>query len=349
VSRILNPRVILAVVVVLGAMIGSRLFLSIPLPGIQLPAEPIHLGPITLPNTLIATFLADITLLILVFAATRNMQLVPSGLQNVMELAIEQVYNLTEQLSGANAKKFFPWAMTIFLLVLVSNWWELIPGFDSIGWIESHTIPTAGLESSPGGSEVENEEVLPHYRVQTLFPGLATIVNDGYTPTAAEYEEAHDEHILPTNPAGEEVGVLVPFFRAAATDLNFTLAIALISMTMIQVYGIQALGLGYFTKFINLKEGAVGFIVGLIEIVSEVAKIVSFGFRLFGNIFAGQVLLFVMAFLVPWLLPVPFYGLELFVGFIQALVFAMLTVLFMQGATESHHGGDHADHGADHH
>jgi F-type H+-transporting ATPase subunit a len=150
------------------------------------------------------------------------------------------------------------------------------------------------------------------------------------------YEAAHEEHTLPTNEEGQEVGVLVPFLRAAATDLNFTLALAIISMFMVQFYGIQALGLGYFSKFINLKGGAMGFIVGIIETISEIAKVISFAFRLFGNIFAGQVLLFVMAFLVPWLLPIPFYGLELFVHFIQALVFALLTLVFFSGAVVSH-------------
>jgi F-type H+-transporting ATPase subunit a len=112
-------------------------------------------------------------------------------------------------------------------------------------------------------------------------------------------------------------------------------------MIMVQVYGFQSLGAGYLTKFFNFKGGPVGIFVGLIELISEFAKIISFGFRLFGNIFAGQVLLFVMAFLVPWLLPLPFYGLETFVGFIQAVVFAGLALIFMQGATESHDAEHH--------
>jgi F-type H+-transporting ATPase subunit a len=82
--------------------------------------------------------------------------------------------------------------------------------------------------------------------------------------------------------------------------------------------------------------------VGLLELVSEFAKIVSFTFRLFGNIFAGAVLLFVMSFLVPFFVPLPFYGLELFVGFMQAFVFAILTLIFMVMATVSHAPGhDH--------
>jgi F-type H+-transporting ATPase subunit a len=92
------------------------------------------------------------------------------------------------------------------------------------------------------------------------------------------------------------------------------------------------------------------FIVGLLELISEIAKIISFGFRLFGNIFAGQVLLFVMAFLVATMLPSIFYGLELFVGLIQAFVFAMLVLVFSAMAMQKHDHGDHGDvHGRDDH
>ncbi len=342
-SRILNPKVLGAVAVVLIAMIGSSFIAPVPLPGIQLPAEIVHLGPLALPNTFIHTLVADLIILGVAFAATRNLSLVPSGLQNVMEWAIEGFYNLTEDVAGDNARKFFPWIMTIFLIVLVPNWMELIPGVDSIGLLESHAALSAHTENSPGGDEVvEGEGILPHYAVKPIIPGVIhTIVKDEYTPTVEEYEHAHHDHVLPTNEAGEEVAVLVPFLRASATDLNFTLALALISMVMVQVFGVQALGGSYFSKFFNFKGGFMGFFVGIIELISEFAKILSFAFRLFGNIFGGQVLLFVMAFLVPWLLPVPFYGLEIFVGFIQAFVFAMLTLVFFAVAVISHQDEHH--------
>jgi F-type H+-transporting ATPase subunit a len=149
----------------------------------------------------------------------------------------------------------------------------------------------------------------------------------------------------------DDIHIVTPFVRAAATDLNLTLGLGLFAFVAIQVFGTQALGIGYFTKFINLPAlgdvarkpmGAMDFIVGLLEIISEAAKIVSFGFRLFGNIFAGQVLLFVMSFLVATLLPAIFYGLEMFVGFIQAFVFAMLLLVFSAIAMEGHgHDDEH--------
>ncbi len=128
--------------------------------------------------------------------------------------------------------------------------------------------------------------------------------------------------------------VLVPFFRAATADLNLTIAMAVISVLVVQVTGIAALGFfKYAGKFITFR-GPMAFIVGILELISEVVKIISFSFRLFGNLFAGEVLLIVMTYLVPFVIPMPFIGLEIFVGFIQALVFAMLTLVFLKMATQ---------------
>ena len=112
---------------------------------------------------------------------------------------------------------------------------------------------------------------------------------------------------------------------------------------MIELFGFQALGLSYLTKFFNFSEGAMGFFVGLLELISEFVRIIAFSFRLFGNIFAGEVVLGVMAYLFAYLLPLPFYGLELFVAFMQAFIFSVLTLVFMSLATISH--GGHDEHG----
>jgi F0F1-type ATP synthase, subunit a len=128
---------------------------------------------------------------------------------------------------------------------------------------------------------------------------------------------------------------IVPLLRGATADLNTTLALALIAVFAIQFYGISKSKLGYFKKFINFSS-PINFFVGLLELISEVAKVVSFSFRLFGNIFAGEVLLAVIISLIPLLAPLPFFGLEVFLGFIQALVFAMLTLIFIQLAMVEH-------------
>lgn len=128
----------------------------------------------------------------------------------------------------------------------------------------------------------------------------------------------------------------IPLLRGNNADLNATLALALISMTMVQVYGLRYLGLAaYLHKFINISN-PINFFLGILDIMSEFSKVLSFAFRLFGNIFAGEVLLTIVAFLVPVLASFPFLILEVFVGFVQALVFSMLTSVFFSMAV-SHH------------
>ncbi len=124
----------------------------------------------------------------------------------------------------------------------------------------------------------------------------------------------------------------IPLFRSGTADLNTTLALALIVFLIIQYTGLKTLGTVYLKKFFNFGS-SIAFFVGILELISEFSKIISFAFRLFGNIFAGEVLLTVIAFLMPLLAPLPFLGLELFVGFIQALVFSMLTAAFLSLAT----------------
>lgn len=136
---------------------------------------------------------------------------------------------------------------------------------------------------------------------------------------------------------GEHGKEFIPLFRSANSDINMTLALAISSVIIVHVVGVSTIGFfRHAGKFLNFKNPIL-FFVGILELVGEVAKMVSFSFRLFGNIFAGEILLTVIAFLVPYIAPLPFLGLELFVGFMQALVFAMLTLVFLKIATEAHH------------
>jgi F-type H+-transporting ATPase subunit a len=150
--------------------------------------------------------------------------------------------------------------------------------------------------------------------------------------------------------AGQE-GEFVPLFRSANTDINVPLSIAVMSFIFIEFWGMKSLGasryLGEFFNFGQIGRGvkelftgkirpaitniAFGFInlfVGLLEVFSHLIRIVSFTFRLFGNMTAGEILLLVSAFLIPFIFTIPFYGLELLIGFIQALIFAGLTLVF---------------------
>ncbi len=306
--------------------------LRVPLPAIELAAEPVIpttpipiLGfPFSITNTLIASWLSMIVLIGFSFLATRNMKLVPSGLQNLAELMVETAFRFFEGIAGKRTAKFFPWVMTIFLWVLLSNWMGLLPGFGSIGYLHEVHGDKAG------------------YKAETLVQAgpihLYSLTNEVVEPGAQD-EHGHEEHGY----------ALVPFLRSVSSDLSFTLALACISVLMTQIFGLQALGLDYVNRFIPFKSfwdllggkamKGMDLIVGPLELVSECAKIISFSFRLFGNVFAGEVLLGVMIFLVPHVIPLPFYGLEIFVGAMQAFVFGFLTLLFMTTAT-AHHGGE---------
>jgi hypothetical protein len=151
-----------------------------------------------------------------------------------------------------------------------------------------------------------------------------------------------DKAIEQLNADGKTMGVLKPYFRSMNTDINSPLSIAIMSAIFVEFWGITALGaFKYLTKFFN-PSSPINFFVGILEFIAELARLISFTFRLFGNMLAGEILLLVMTFLVPFVLALPFYGLEVFVGFIQAFVFAMLTLVFGVLAVSTH--DDHGEH-----
>lgn len=125
----------------------------------------------------------------------------------------------------------------------------------------------------------------------------------------------------------------IPLLRTVFSDLNMTLALALVAVIMSHAFGIRKLGLKHLGKYFTFKNPIL-FFVGILEVVGEVAKVFSFSFRLFGNIFAGEVLLVIISFLVPLIAPIPFMGLELFVGLVQAMIFSVLTLIFFVSAEE---------------
>jgi F-type H+-transporting ATPase subunit a len=130
----------------------------------------------------------------------------------------------------------------------------------------------------------------------------------------------------------------VPLFRAVNTDLNFPLALAIIAFLVIELSGILTLGvLKYGSKFVNFNTGVVGFLVGLVELIGNLARLISLSFRLFGNVLAGEVLLLVIGTFVPYIAPLPFLAFEIFIGFLQSAIFALLTLAFIKLAIEEPH------------
>ncbi len=339
--------VVVLVISVLGGAIGNAFglgFLGAPISHIQLPAEPIMpdpivgvdnalIGDITITNTMVATWATIISLLIVSFMVSRKVSPVPGRLQGLIEMVFEFFLDLSDSIAGENARRFFPLVMTIFLFIVINNWLGILPGFGTIGWIES---PEEVIHHREEAAEKNDEHVdLATVKLQ-VFEGSGGVVFlppgsvDNET-TAEEFEQHHE------NFEGQTPGLLVPYLRSANTDINTTLALALVAMFMIHWWGLRTLGIfGHVGKFINFKEGPIMLFVGLLEIVGELARIISFTFRLFGNIFAGEVLLVAMAFLLPVIGIIPFLGLELFVGFIQATIFAVLTLVFASTAVVSH-------------
>lgn len=194
-------------------------------------------------------------------------------------------------------------------------------------------------------------------RVQTVFEMLFTGILDYMTETLEDEKLARKlfpiivtiflfvfiANLVEFVPGIGSIGLLhsdgetVPILRSMNTDLNMTLALAFVAVFTIELFGIMTLGaLKYGKKFVNLSS-VMGFFVGIIEIFSELARLISFSFRLFGNIFAGEVIILVIQHFVPMVLPVPLMTFEIFVGFVQAAIFALLTLFFVKIAVVEAH------------
>lgn len=315
---------ILVVLIVGGLFAVGVLRKEAKLPVISLAAEEIPL-PFSLPfygnhipNTLPSTLLTIVILILIGLAYNRaqRQEGPPSRFRVAVEAVAEGMLDFMKNAVGEKARLFFPLVATFFLFIAISNWCGILPGFGSVGvWAAHHT-------EEAHAAEHEGEEIAAGH--------------------------------------GEELE-LIPLFRSANAHLSTTLALAIVSVGAAQYFGFKALGVSYLNKYLNFRatspkpdptqkglqgivskfargvEIGVNGIVGLLEIILEVLKVLPFSFRLFGNIFAGEVLLFVVSFLFAFVFPVIFLGLELFVGLIQGLIFAMLTLVFFSMAVTAHH------------
>jgi F-type H+-transporting ATPase subunit a len=183
-------------------------------------------------------------------------------------------------------------------------------------------------------------------RTRLVFPVVATLFLFILTANWMELLPGFGSVGVTALEEGERV--FIPLLRSADTDLNTTIALAIFAVASIQVFGLRTLGPAYLSRFLNLKkvlgkgnlmERIASLFIGVLELFDQFTKILSFSFRLFGNIFAGEVLLLVIAFLLPIIGPLPFMALEIFVGSIQALIFALLTLVYAAEATG--HGAEH--------
>ena len=328
------------VVALLGGALGDAFgfgFLGAPLAAIAVPAESITAKPVIgefkITNTMIATWITIVVLLLITWRVRSGMTDVPGRLQGLIEIILEFFLNLAEGIAGRDrGRRFFPLVMTIFLFIMTANWLGILPGFGTIGRIESVEEVIHHHEDDEGYVDKA------HITVQVFEGdggfGYQALGSVGDDVTIEEWEEHPQE--------GKTAGILVPLLRSANTDLNTTLAIAIVAMVLIHYWAFSTIGIGsHLGKFLNFRGGPIGFYVGILEAISEVARVISFTFRLFGNIFAGEVLLAAMIFLIPLVGIIPFLGLELFVGVIQAFIFSMLTLVFAATASVAHNGDHH--------
>ena len=253
------------------------------------------IGPFSITNSMVVTWVVALGMIIIAQAATRKVKIIPSGLQNFVEYLVEGLYGFFESIVGKHmVKQTFWFFATIFIFILFTNWFGLLPGMGTVGW---------------------------------------------GTPD----EHGHLHHLSQ------------PLLRGVNADLNMTLAMAAMFMVLWLFWSLQALGVGGFLGHIfNVKGHGVGFFgfflvgvfifVGLIEVVSIGVRPVALTFRLYGNIFAGEnILETVMNLGGPyfgWLAVLPFYLLEILVGLVQALVFALLTSVFTALMCEHHEEGN---------
>jgi len=260
------------------------------------PEVPIlKIGPLSVTNSMVVTWIVAAAILLFGHVATRRMKDVPEGAQNFWEFLVEGLRDFLETIIGSHlAKKTFWFFATVFIFILFTNWAGLIPGVGTIGW---------GHLNEQGG--------LTH--------------------------------------------VSTPLFRGVSADLNMTLAMAVIFFICWTVWALQTNGVGGFIVHLfgnparkemsgplALMMAVVFIAVGTLEVISILFRPVSLSFRLYGNIFAGENLLEAMAGIVPalaWLIPIPFYFMELLVGLVQALVFMLLTAVFTLLICS--HGDDH--------
>jgi F-type H+-transporting ATPase subunit a len=288
---------------------------------ISLAAEELFkVGPIPVTNSMMTMFLVMALVLTAGILIARKAQNIPTGRsQGIAEMIVGFLVDLVEGTGGKTiGRRILPLISGIFIFILFANFSGLIPGVGTVGKYEEHAVEDDHAAEEEHAVEGET----------------ATAEEESATEAIHEEEEEHEK-------------TLVPFFRAPTADLNMTLALSIIAFVSIQIAGISAHGVVG-----RIKHMADPPFLFPIELISELSRILSLAARLFGNVFAGEVLLGVMfamgaaikIAIVPFLFPVVFLGLEVLFGTIQALVFALLTLIYIMLAAAHSNHHDEASH-----
>jgi F-type H+-transporting ATPase subunit a len=270
----------------------------------QLGAEVItYIGSMPITNTTTSMVLLDLVLIVMAIVLRKQLSIIPGKLQSIFEFLYDFVLDLTTSvLDKKYIKPVFPWILSFFVVILISNWMGLLPGMETIYIKKEEAVVT----------EVTKDE-------HEAFAETEEHVED---------EEHEEEHIA--------------LFKGVNADLNTTLALTLVSFLLVNISTLRFKGIGgWFKHYFHTKPLyliAIFVFVGILEMLLDPIKFLSLGLRLFGNIFAGETLVAVMT-TVPGL-AVPFLLLEVLVGVIQALIFTGLSLTFlslMVSAEEEEH------------
>jgi len=321
-----------------------------------------------LTNTILSSLITSGILILIFIIGTSRLKVVPGRMQGFLELIIEALLGFIESVMGAGkGRAILPIIATIFLFVSFNSWIALLPVYQSFGITRFETITLDELNHFEANQEVTEDDLihLIEERNAAAHPGEEAhhvierieIVGDGeltkpLTIEAHRFSGGSEAAIIA---AGGEAdfkspGINATFVRPAGTDLNMPLALALVVFMFVEILGIRAHGIGYFGEFFRfgkllhgkILEGLIDLFVGVLEGISHLVRVVSFTFRLFGNMTAGEILLLISSFLVPFIISIPVYGLELLVGLIQAVIFAGLAIVFASMAVATH--GDEDKH-----
>lgn len=281
------------------------------------------LGPIKFTNSMIMSWMTVIVLSIAGYFAGRNPQVVPKGIQNLFEMFLEGILNLVEGTAGHYARRVFPLIATLFIYILTANYFALLPGVGTIYVGNPHYHGEGGAHASPA-------------QVHAIVPVAEAASTGGASKSGSGGSAGAKEHHEPPT---------VPLLRAANADVNMTLGMGLISFLFIHVSGMVVHGAWSYIK----NDIAKPLFLTPIKITIEAFLPVSLSMRLFGNVFGGEMLLTVMNLPI---VAIIFMFAELFFGFIQALIFSILTLIFTSLAVyvaPGHgHGDEHAGHGDAH-
>lgn len=279
-----------------------------------------------------------------------------SRFQLILESIVLGLHGLAESVMGKKgAKKFFPLIFTFFVMIIFSNWFGLLPLTGSIGGTEKaheESMTPILVIGKHEDKEVHDEDSEEYEAIKKSEDSDKDSEHNSKTAKKTESTENDEEtESISSIRITNEEEIKEPLFRSPSADLNFTLVMAIISFLAIQYAGLRYLGIGYLGKFfdyrVKIQSGwkilltPLAFLINILwktlELILELGRIISFTFRLFGNIFAGEVLLFVVTSLTFGIATLPFMGLEIFVGFLQSVVFIFLTMVFIKLAMESHH------------